>query len=171
VESGAHDARRSHRVAALAHAAAAARLLAAAFLAAAPGCREPGPAVVLHGEHGPVRVRVELALTSAEQARGLMWRDHLDADAGMLFVFGRPRERVFWMKNTPIPLDIIYIGADSLVVSVAEHTTPYSQAQIPSHGLAKYALEVNAGFARARGIAAGTTVELPPPGAHAEPAH
>ena len=90
-----------------------------------------------------------------------MWRTELDDDAGMLFVFNREHDQSFWMKNTPLPLDIIYIGADSKVVSVAANTVPYSQASIPSDGPAKYVLEVNAGFARKHGVGPGTRVELP----------
>ena len=108
-----------------------------------------------------VRLKPELALTREQQARGLMWRTELADDAGMLFVFDRAREQSFWMRNTPLPLDIIYIGADSKVVSVAANTVPYSQISIPSDGPAQYVLEVNAGFAREHGIGPGTRVELP----------
>jgi uncharacterized membrane protein (UPF0127 family) len=80
----------------------------------------------------------------------------------MLFVFGHERERSFWMKNTPLPLDIIYIDDEGKVVSVAGRTTPYSTAAIPSHGPAKYVLEVNAGFAEQHGVRPGSRIELPP---------
>ena len=139
---------------------AMAPLLAVALLAST-ACDDGKPRVVVHGDKGPARVRVELALTAPEQARGLMWRDHLDADAGMLFVFGKTRERSFWMKNTPLPLDIIYIDGDGKVVSVAKRTTPYSTASIPSNGGAKYVLEVNAGFADEHGVHAGSKVDFP----------
>jgi len=125
------------------------------------GCKEPGPSVVLHGEKGATRVHVELALTRETQAHGLMWRDELASDAGMLFVFPKATERTFWMKNTPLPLDIIYIGQDKKVVSIAANTTPYSQTTLPSDGPAKYVLEVNAGFSREHGIKPGTAVDLP----------
>jgi len=121
----------------------------------------PGPTVVVHGARGPARVRVELALTSDQRARGLMWRDRLDQDAGMLFVFPETSQLSFWMKNTPRPLDIIYIDAGGRVVSIAEKTTPYSEAPLPSAGPAQYVLEVNAGFAREHGVGPGTRIELP----------
>jgi uncharacterized membrane protein (UPF0127 family) len=136
-------------------------VLAAAAALASAACQKRSPEVVLHGEKGPTRVRVELALSGEQRSRGLMWRDQLDADAGMLFVFSHNRELSFWMKNTPLPLDIIYIGADRRVVSVAEKTTPYSLTSIPSRGRAKYVLEVNAGLARAHGVGVGTRVDLP----------
>jgi len=134
----------------------------ATFAVTAVSCRgASGPEVTILTDDGPVRVGVELATTHDEQARGLMWRDELDEDRGMLFVFRRQRPRSFWMKNTPLPLDIIYIGGDRKIVSIAEHTTPYSTAAIPSAGPARYVLEVGAGFCRTHGVRAGATVELP----------
>jgi hypothetical protein len=118
-------------------------------------------AVVVHGEKGPVRVSVELATTPQEQARGLMWRERLEPDHGMLFVFEEEEPLSFWMKNTPLPLDIIYIDRDGVVVSIARDTIPFSTATIPSHAPAKYVLEVVAGFARRHGVELGTKVELP----------
>ena len=90
-----------------------------------------------------------------------MWRDRLDSDAGMLFVFGDETVRTFWMKNTPLPLDIIFIDAGGRVVNVAQATTPYSESPIRSAGPARYVLEVNAGFARRHGIGPGSRVTLP----------
>jgi uncharacterized membrane protein (UPF0127 family) len=140
----------------------AASLAVAALVCA---CREAGTgsglSVVVHGERGPTPVRVELALTSDQRAHGLMWRDHLDQDAGMLFVFPEMRDLAFWMKNTPLPLDIIFIDADARVVSIAENATPYSEKSLPSAGPAQYVLEVNAGFSKEHGVRPGAHVELP----------
>ncbi len=80
----------------------------------------------------------------------------------MLFVFGSDGPRSFWMKNTPLPLDIIFINAAKRVVSIAANTTPYSLESLPSAGPAKYVLEVNGGFCARHGIAAGASVTLPP---------
>jgi uncharacterized membrane protein (UPF0127 family) len=135
--------------------------LATYLVLASAACDDGSPVVIVHGDEGTARVRVELALDAADQAHGLMWRTELARDQGMLLVFGRERERSFWMKNTPLPLDIIYIAGDGNVVSVAERTTPYSLATLPSHGPAKYVLEVNAGFADEHGVRAGSRVELP----------
>jgi len=139
------------------------RLLAAALCLAALtfACRATGDAVVVHGKQGPSRVRVELALTADQRARGLMWRDRLDRDAGMLFVFPSTGDLAFWMKNTPLPLDILFIDANGHVVSVAENTTPYSETSIPARAPARYVLEVNAGYAREHGVEPGTAVDLP----------
>ena len=78
----------------------------------------------------------------------------------MLFIFPQEIPLNFWMKNTPLPLDIIYINTDFSIVHIAENTMPYSTAQIPSKHPAKYVLEVNAGFCRQRGIVAGDRVEF-----------
>jgi uncharacterized membrane protein (UPF0127 family) len=120
-----------------------------------------GPVVVLHGTQGEVAVRVEIARTREQLSRGLMWRTELDADAGMLFVFGDTAPRTFWMKNTPLPLDILFLDERGTVLNVAAATTPYSEAPVRSAGPARYVLEVNAGFAAKHGIEAGAKAELP----------
>jgi uncharacterized membrane protein (UPF0127 family) len=138
--------------------------IAALALAVAPSaCRSSSePTVALTGSDGrAIEVGVEIARSPDELRRGLMWRDEMPRYHGMLFVFGDEKERTFWMKNTPIPLDIVYIDSAARIVSIAENTTPYSTAAIPSHGPARYVLEVNGGFCRAHGIAAGSTVTLP----------
>jgi uncharacterized membrane protein (UPF0127 family) len=143
-------------------------LLAATILltATATACTKPaGPAVVLRPDEDPVRVRIQWAITPSQLSRGLMWRDHLDGDAGMLFVFGDNKPRSFWMKNTPISLDIVFIDPAGIVVAIAQDTEPYSLAPIPSGLPAKFVLEVNAGFTRRNGIVTGTRTILPtPPG-------
>jgi uncharacterized membrane protein (UPF0127 family) len=106
-------------------------------------------------------VRVEIARTREELSRGLMWRSELDRDAGMLFVFGNSAPRTFWMKNTPLSLDILFIDGEGAVLNVASATTPYSEAPIRSAGPARYVLEVNSGFAAEHGIGPGAKVELP----------
>ena len=120
-----------------------------------------GPVMELVTAAGKVPVRVELARTRDELSRGLMWRDQLDEDAGMLFIFAASDDRTFWMKNTPLPLDIIFIDEAGKVVNVAADTTPFTTTPIRSAGPARYVLEVNAGFAKHHGILAGTMAELP----------
>jgi uncharacterized membrane protein (UPF0127 family) len=118
------------------------------------------PSVTIMGSEGPVDVTVEVALTREEQEHGLMWRDRLAPNHGMLFVFRAQVMRTFWMKNTPLPLDIVYIDRGGRIVSIAERTTPYSLASIPSGKPAKYVLEVNGGFCAQHGIRPGAKVEL-----------
>ncbi|HYC00572.1 MAG TPA: DUF192 domain-containing protein [Candidatus Limnocylindrales bacterium] len=145
-------------------------LAAALLISTAAGCsRAEGPQVVVHGAQGDAVVRVELALTRDDQARGLMWRKELAADAGMLFVFDKDEERSFWMRNTPLPLDILYIRSDGVIDSIAANTRPYSEESIPSKGPARYVLEVNAGWSKRHGVKPGDKVTLPPqarPDAH-----
>lgn len=103
-------------------------------------------------------LRVELARTSAEQARGLMFRTQMGADEGMLFPFDPPQQVSFWMKNTVIPLDIIFIGSDGLVSNISANAEPYSLNSRPSAGLASAVLELNGGRAAELGIVPGARV-------------
>lgn len=129
--------------------------------AGAPAQRPDGPAVVLAPEGRPeVRVSVEIARTEEERRRGLMWRQHIPENAGMLFLFEDDEIHEFWMKNTLIPLDMIFIQADLTVAGVVENAAPKTtkgrSIDVPS----RHVLEVNGGFARAHGIAAGTRVRF-----------
>ena len=94
---------------------------------------------------GRTRFFVEIADNDAERERGLMFRKSLAPDRGMLFDFKTPREVAFWMKNTLIPLDIIYIRTDGTILSIARNTTPLSEAPIPSGGPVVGVLELAGG--------------------------
>jgi uncharacterized membrane protein (UPF0127 family) len=101
---------------------------------------------------------VELALTPEEQSRGLMFRDHLDPDRGMLFVFPKEDVYSFWMKNTLVPLDIIWIDKDKKIVFINTHTPPCTQEPCPSIDPQKealYVLEINAGISDQIGLSVG----------------
>jgi uncharacterized protein len=93
-------------------------------------------------------ITIEIADTPETQIKGLMGRSALDDSSGMLFVFERIEPRKFWMKNTPIPLDIIFIGADGCIVNIVESTTPMSNQRYRSKGPVKYVVEVRAGFVK-----------------------
>ncbi len=108
-----------------------------------------------NGEH---KFRIELALDRQQQEQGLMFRRTMDPDAGMLFVYDHPQEITMWMKNTILPLDMIFIKADNPVLRVAERAVPQSLAVIPSGGPAQSILEVNAGTASRLGIKPGDKV-------------
>lgn len=90
---------------------------------------------------------------------GLMYRKQMDSNHGMLFVFPDEDLRSFWMRNTYLPLDIIFISATRKVVSVSENATPLTDTARPSEGPAKYVVEVNAGLAKTWGITKGSTLE------------
>ena len=104
---------------------------------------------------------VELAQTVAQQTQGLMYRKSLPADAGMLFDFHQAKPIAMWMKNTLLPLDMIFITAEGRVAGVAERTIPQSQDIIPSPGAVLAVLEVNGGTASRLGLKAGDRVEYP----------
>lgn len=113
------------------------------------------------GKHG---FHVEVARTEAEQARGLMFRTAMGSDEGMLFPEETPRQPSFWMKNTVIPLDIIYIGTNGRVLNIV-NALPYDLTPLPAEGLAIGVLELNGGRAAQLGIKPGDKVswKLPAP--------
>ncbi|WP_122465686.1 DUF192 domain-containing protein [Brevundimonas lutea] len=147
-------------------------LLAAGLSLALTACagREPPPegptgepmqrlsVVTDNGQHD---FWVEIADTEAERAQGLMFRPPLGDDRGMLFQFDDSAERSFWMRNTPSPLDIVYIDGAGRIVSIARHTTPNSDTGIPSNGAATGVLEVRAGRMEEIGAEAGDEVRHP----------
>ena len=102
--------------------------------------------------------RVELAATMEQQEKGLMFRTKMGPDEGMLFPSDRPAARSFWMKNTVIPLDIIFIGPDHMISNIAANAVPYSEEPIPSSGAAIAVLELNGGRAAQLGIMPGARV-------------
>ena len=109
---------------------------------------------------------VEVAKTSAEQERGLMYRTNIPKDGGMIFApyppeGGAPREATFWMKNTPSSLDIIFIRVDGTIAHIAENAVPFSEDKIPSGEPVAAVLELNGGRAAELGIAEGDKVAWP----------
>ena len=107
---------------------------------------------------GRVKFTVELAVTKAEQARGLMFRKSLAPDRGMLFPYKPPQRAAFWMKNTLIPLDIIYIAPDGRVLSIARNAVPHDETPLPSGGVIRGVLEIPGGRAAQLGILPGDRV-------------
>jgi uncharacterized membrane protein (UPF0127 family) len=104
---------------------------------------------------------VELAITDEDRARGLMFRQELPEGKGMLFDFGRDQEVAMWMKNTLIPLDMMFITAGGRILRIAENTEPMSTRIIPSGGPVRAVLEVIGGTAKKYGIATGDRVAHP----------
>src|SRR6185437_6516835 len=94
---------------------------------------------------GPQHFKVELAVSPEQQEQGLMFRRSLPADAGMLFDFGGTRPAVFWMKNTLIPLDMLFIAADGRIADIHERAVPLTEANIPAKMPVKAVLELNGG--------------------------
>jgi uncharacterized membrane protein (UPF0127 family) len=107
---------------------------------------------------GRARFQVEIAATIAEQKRGLMFRKSLAPDRGMLFTYKRPQPAAYWMKNTLIPLDILYIQADGRVLSIARNARPHDETPLPSGGLVLGVLEIAGGRAAQLDILPGDRV-------------
>ena len=116
------------------------------------------PLAVVTPDGNRHRFRVEVARSPAEQARGLMFRTRMGEDEGMLFPRDPPAPASFWMKNTVLPLDIVFIDQNRRVLNVVADTVPYSEAQVESDGSAAAVLELNAGRAKELGIVQGSQV-------------
>jgi len=137
---------------------APAGLLAATTRPACPnvGLRSvPAVLITVSGRH---RYRLEVAATDAQQQCGLMFRKTMPRRTGMVFRFDPPRAASFWMENTPLPLDLIFVGADSRVISIGAGK-PFSRDLIDSGGIAASVIELNAGEARRIGLQPGDRVE------------
>jgi uncharacterized membrane protein (UPF0127 family) len=113
------------------------------------------PRVTLHTAKGEVPVTVEVVTTPAQQAMGLMYRKELAASAGMLFVFPNAVEHPFWMKNTILPLDMIFLGDDRKVVGIVKDAVPFTTTPRTVGVPSRYVLEVNAGFSDKHGVKSG----------------
>lgn len=116
--------------------------------------------VVFATPTGEVRVHIEVAEDAAALAQGLMYRRALAPDAGMLFVFPDEREHYFWMKNTYLALDMIFVDASSHVVGVVANAEPMTTTTRTVGVPSKYVIEVVAGYAAAHGITVGVAVRL-----------
>jgi uncharacterized membrane protein (UPF0127 family) len=110
------------------------------------------------GEHA---FQVEIAETGDQRAQGLMFRRQMAADAGMLFLFGGSEVRAMWMKNTLIPLDMLFIDETGKIVRIEERTVPHSERAIVSGGPVSAVLELNAGTASRLEIEPGDRVRHP----------
>ncbi len=131
-------------------------LLFPAF-AAVPACADSQPLIV-ETSGGRQQFTVELATTPDQMTIGLMFRQSLPADAGMLFVYPSERQVEFWMKNTYIPLDMLFIGADGHIRHIAERTVPLNETPIASIEEVRAVLEVNGGTVSRLGIKEGDVV-------------
>jgi uncharacterized protein len=142
-------------------------ILALLLLAgAAPGVPAGAPALTqspltIDTASGPRRFVVDVARSDEEQAQGLMFRRTLARDAGMLFDFGKTRPAEFWMRNTLIPLDMLFIAADGHIADMHERAVPLSEAAIESKVPVRAVLEVNGGTVSRLGIKVGDVVHHP----------
>jgi len=135
--------------------------LLAAVLPAAAGAACAPDKVDLRGPWGQAHFTVEIADTPRERSRGLMHREAMPRGAGMLFVYDRPQAVSFWMRNTLIPLDLIFADATGTVARVHDNAVPLDATAIPGGDGIQFVLEINGGLADTFGIAPGTELRHP----------
>ena len=131
------------------------------------GCHKAGPSSEVffakkNGVESP-KVAVELALDPSEHARGLMYVKSMPEQQGMLFIFPKEEQRSFWMKNTYLELDMIFVNSDQRIVSITHRAVPLSETPRPSNRPAKFVLEVGGGLAEKWGLAEGDLMKVTGP--------
>jgi uncharacterized membrane protein (UPF0127 family) len=104
------------------------------------------------------KIDIERAETEVERAQGLMFRKSMDEDKGMLFLFERSEPQSFYMRNTYIPLDIMFVDENNVITTIHENTKTLNDNSLPSNGPAKYVVEVNGGYAKRHGIKVGDKI-------------
>ena len=133
-------------------------LLLSPVLAGAAPHRLPVEKVVIETRHGARAFTLEIAADDASRETGLMHRTKLARDGGMLFDFGKPVMTAFWMKDTPLPLDMLFVRADGTISTVAARAVPFSTAEIVSAEPIRAVIEITGGLAQTLGIASGDRV-------------
>lgn len=140
------------------HADSSAQPVAAAQIKRHPISNLPVIPLKVSSATGEHVFQVERAESFAEQEKGLMFRTSMGADEGMVFIRTPPDRAQFWMRNTVISLDLIFIGRDNRILNIAANAVPYDETPLPSAGIAAAVLELNGGRAAQLGIAPGDTV-------------
>ena len=105
------------------------------------------------------KIDVEVASNPTERDQGLMYRSKMDEDKGMIFIFERDDMQSFWMKNTIIPLDIMFINSKGVINTIHKNTVPYSERPLPSKDKSQFVVEVNGGYSDRHGIKEGDLIE------------
>lgn len=136
-------------------------MLAACVVAAAAACAAGEARVVVHTDAGPRTISVEVVDTPASRNRGLMYRRELPDGTGMLFVFDEEDDHAFWMKNTFIPLDMIFVSGNRRVVGVHVDARPHSLEPIRVGRPSRWVIEVPGRWTARNGVAVGDRVDLP----------
>jgi uncharacterized membrane protein (UPF0127 family) len=117
--------------------------------------------LAIEGANGRFEFQVELAVSPEQRRQGLMFRESLADDQGMLFDFGKPQAITMWMRNTYVPLDMLFIDADGEIAQIAANTQPLSDAVIASRAPARAVLELRGGVTEELGIQPGDRVVHP----------
>lgn len=126
------------------------------------GCLDQSKLTIFTSK-GEVKINAEIADEDRKRQRGLMFRDSLDENSGMLFIFDKEQQVSFWMKNTKIPLDMIFVSANGTIIEIKENVQPCLYDPCPiysSQHPTKYVIEVNAGFSRKNNIQTGNLLKL-----------
>lgn len=133
-----------------------------AMLTLLAGCDPPGPRVVIVAPDKSIRatIAVEIVNTPQQRELGLMYRRHMDENAGMLFVFPAAQPLKFWMKNTFLPLDMLFADDSGAIVGIVANAVPFSENQVGPDAPSKYVVEVNGGFAARHTIQQGDRLEF-----------
>jgi uncharacterized membrane protein (UPF0127 family) len=155
-----------YAVAALALASGAACAQVSPAQVGGPGCIADGPpqttlpreVLTIHTARGPVRFNVQVAADDASRTKGLMFVRSMPDDEGMLFDFHQPQSTAFWMRNTYLPLDLLFVTADGRIANIAHRAPTCSDAPIPGEGPIRVVIEINAGLAERLGIQPGDRV-------------
>lgn len=125
-----------------------------------PAAPYTGAKVFVQSPKGELEVKVEVVATEAKIQKGLMYREHLPPDAGMLFLMGEDKEHPFWMRNTLIPLDMLFISGDMKVAGIVENAQPLTETLRTIGKPSLYVLEVNGGWSKQHGVTAGALVRF-----------
>ena len=120
--------------------------------------RIDGTLDIVRGDGSTLTLDIEIADTDSLRERGMMERTSFPPSTGMLFTFDTEEMQTFWMGNTPLALDLVFIDADSQIVSIAKYAKPYSDDPIPSTRPAQYVLELPAGYSDGQGLIEGDRV-------------
>ena len=129
-------------------------------MVAQSACQGQPQVTILSRDGRETAFQVEIADTPAKREMGLQYRRDLAPDRGMIFLFPEEEQLSFWMKNTPIALDMIFISADRKIVGIVENTTPFSLDSRSVSGKSQYVLEINGGLSRHYGFEAGDNVRF-----------
>ena len=118
----------------------------------------PTEPLTIFTDRAPVRLTVEVAADPASREIGLMWRRRMGPDHGMIFDFVQPQDAAFWMRNTLIPLDMLFVAADGRILTIARQAQPHDERPVPSGGPIRAVIELNGGAADRLGIKVGDRV-------------
>jgi uncharacterized membrane protein (UPF0127 family) len=134
--------------------------LVSVAVVAVSACQGQPQVTIITRDGHETAFQVEVAETPAKREMGLQYRRDLAPDRGMIFLFPREEQLSFWMKNTPIALDMIFISGDRKIVGIVENTTPFSLDSRSVSGKSQYVLEINGGLSRRHGFQVGDNVRF-----------